>query len=73
MKQFTSRQRILMVAILGATNSEELYDVFEHFYDKLSPIESELALELSNYLININADESGLLDDVIANYIKEEI
>ena len=73
MKQFTSRQRILMLAVLGATKTEELYDVFEHFYDKLSPVETELALELSNYLININADESELLDDVIANYMKEEI
>ena len=73
MKQFTSRQRILMVAILGATRSDETYEVFEFFYDMLSPVEAELALELSNHLININADESELLDDVIANYMKEEI
>lgn len=73
MNNLTQRQRIMLVAMLGTMKADEMYDVFEKCYDKLTAWESEVALELANHLLNINMDEGELLDDVIANYIKEEI
>lgn len=71
--KLTSRQAVMLTAMLGTTNVEELYDVFEELYDSLSPYQSEIALELSSHLINFNQDISELLDDIIEQYKEEPL
>ena len=66
----TKRQLVLMTAILGSSQADELYEVYEELYMKLDQIGVELTDELSQYIINVNTDESQLLDDIVEEYLK---
>ena len=66
----TKRQLVLMTAILGSSQADELYEVYEELYMKLDQIGVELTDELAQYIINVNIDESQLLDDIVEEYLK---
>ena len=73
MNKLTSRQRILLAGILGATKSEEIYEMFASVMDELSPVEEELSLLFTERYINVNIDESEILDEIIEKYKEESL
>ena len=67
------RQAILVTAILGSSFSEEVYEVYEELYTKLTQEQLELVDELSYHLINVNINESELLDEVEEAYLVRKL
>lgn len=61
----TERELMLLTAVLGATKTWELLELYDEFYGRLTEEEMEIVDILTDRLINVNISESELLDDVI--------
>ena len=61
----TERELMLQTAVLGATKTHELLELYDDMYGRLTEEEMEIVDILTDRLINVNISESELLDDVI--------
>ena len=59
------RELMLLTAVLGSTKSDELFELYDDFYSRLTEEEMEVVDILVDKLINVNIDESELLDETI--------
>ena len=69
----TERELMLLTAVLGATKTWELLELYDDMYGRLTEEEMEIVDILTDRLINVNISESELLDDVIEDIKSKSI